>query len=221
MSNSSLAPISYASSIVGFTSFAFTFFTFVRVFWETILTLWSAPKQMVSILDQVRIEIHNERAYFKSALRRTRSRSRSVRRFHEDVTPLKILNGNVRRIHRAFVKLEEPFLDVSTSRAEKDIERESEESVGKDYATMTLGRRWRWMRSKSEILSIAEQVNHIQTQRIACGELIFSIFCITMEYRSMSGTNASFCHQDLSCNSICCLQWAILTSKPGQILPTC
>ena len=89
--SSKLAPISYGSSIVGFTSFAFTFFTFVRVFWETILTLWSAPKQMVGYLDQLRIEIHNERAYFKSALRRTKSRSRSVRRFHEDVTPLKNL----------------------------------------------------------------------------------------------------------------------------------
>ena len=166
-----LAPISYASSIVGFTSFAFTFFTFVRVFWETILTLWSAPRQMVAYLDQLRIEIHNERAYFKSALRRTRSRSRSVKKYHEDITPLKILNSSVRRIHREFSRLEEPFLDVSPSRAEKDVERESEESVNTDYAPMTLGRRWKWMRTKNNIISIADQVNRIQTQRVACGEL--------------------------------------------------
>ena len=163
-----LAPISYASSIVGFTSFAFTFFTFVRVFWETILTLWSAPKQMMAYLDNLRIEIHNERAYFKSALRRTKSRSRSVKKYHEDITPLKILNASVRRIHREFVRLEEPFLNISPSRAEKDVERHSEDSVETDYAPMTLARRWKWMRTKSNIISMADQVNRIQTQRIAC-----------------------------------------------------
>ena len=175
-----LAPISYASSIVGFTSFAFTFFTFVRVFWETILTLWSAPKQMVGYLDNLRIEIHNERAYFKSALRRTRSRSRSVKRYHESIGPLKILNGTVRRIHREFIRLEKPFLNVSPSRAEKDLERDSEESIVTDYAPMTLARRWRWMRTKSDVISIADQVNRIQTQRIACDttNLLMSVSCI-------------------------------------------
>ena len=175
MSSTKLAPISYASSIVGFTSFAFTFFTFVRVFWETILTLWAAPKQIMSYLDQLRIEIHNERAYFKSALRRTRSRSRSVKRYHEDIAPLKVLNGSVRRIHRRFIKLEEPFLNVSTSKVEKHVERDSEESVDTDYAPMTFGRRWRWMRTKSDIISIADQVNRIQTQRIACGESMLQL----------------------------------------------
>lgn len=123
---------------------------------------------MRAYLDNLRIEIHNERAYFKSALRRTRSRSRSVRKYHEDVAPLKILNTTVRRIHRLFTKLEEPFLDISPSEAEKDIERDSEESIGTSYAPMTLARRWKWMRTKSDIISIADEVNRIQTQRIAC-----------------------------------------------------
>lgn len=179
MSNSRLAPISYASSIVGFTSFAFTFFTFIRVFWETILTLWSAPKQIVGYLDNLRIEIHNERAYFKSALRRTKSRSRSVKKYHEDIAPLKVLSGSVRRIHREFTRLEEPFLTIPPSEAEKDVERDSEESFGTDYAPMTLARRWRWMRTKSHIISIADQVNRIQTQRIACDttNLLMSVSC--------------------------------------------
>ncbi len=128
---------------------------------------------MMSYLDQLRIEIHNERAYFKSALRRSRSRSRSVKRYHEDIAPLKVLNSSVRRIHRAFIKLEEPFLNVTPSRVEKDVERDSETSVDTDYAPMTLGRRWKWMRTKSHVISMADQVNRIQTQRIACGETIF------------------------------------------------
>ena len=123
---------------------------------------------MMSYLDNLRVEIHNERAYFKSALKRTRSRSRSIKKYHEDVGTLKILNVSVRRIHREFIKMEEPFLNVSPSRAEKDVERDSEESLRTDYAPMTLARRWKWMRTKSHFISIADQVNRIQTQRIAC-----------------------------------------------------
>ena len=162
-----LPTISVASIIVGFISFAFTFFTFVRVFWETILTLWSAPKQMRDYLDNLRLEILNERSYFRTALRRTRSRSRSIKRFHEDVSPLRILNSSVRRIHKAFNNLEKPFLNETPAASEKDVER-SEDSADVDYAPMTLRRRWRWMRSKGDIISMADQVNRIQTQRIAC-----------------------------------------------------
>ncbi len=167
-SNSSLAPISYGSSIVGFTSFAFTFFTFLRVFWETILTLWSAPKEMRAYMDQLRLEIHNERFYFLSALRQTKSRSRSVKKYHQDVSPLRILNASVKRIHRGFNRLEEPFLNNPPESTEKDIERSTESDEGTDYAPMTLRRRWRWMRSKANVISMADQVNRIQTQRITC-----------------------------------------------------
>ena len=164
---SSLPTISLASSTVGFISFAFTFFTFLRVFWETILTLWSAPKQMKGYLDNLRLEIRSERAYFKSALRRTKSRSRSLRKYHEDVGPLKVLNSTVRRIHREFNRLESPFLAESLEKSEKDIER-SDVSDEADYAPMTFSRRWRWMRSKDDIIKMSDQVNRIQTQRIAC-----------------------------------------------------
>lgn len=211
--SSKLAPISYGSSIVGFTSFAFTFFTFVRVFWETILTLWSAPKQVVGYLDQLRIEIHNERAYFKSALRRTRSRSRSVKRYHEDIAPLKTLNSSVRRIHRAFIRLEEPFLNVSPSNAEKDVERDSEESADTDYAPMTLGRRWRWMRTKNDIISIADQVNRIQTQRVACGVLFLSILYRKRVLRIATGAKGFSHLYDLSCDYAPCLEPATLIQK--------
>lgn len=159
--------ISLASSTVGFISFAFTFFTFLRVFWETILTLWSAPKQLRAYLDNLRLEIHNERAYFRSALRRTRSRSRDVKKYHEDLGPLRILNSTVRRIHHEFNRLEAPFLMESPERTEKDVEK-SEDCAETKYAPMTFGRRWRWMRSKSDVISLADQVNRIQTQRIAC-----------------------------------------------------
>ncbi len=73
----------------------------------------------------------------------------------------------VKRIHREFNRLEAPFLIASPERTEKDIER-SDVSDDTEYAPMTLLRRWRWMRTKSDIISLAERVNRIQTQRIAC-----------------------------------------------------
>ena len=117
-----LAPISYASTIVGFTSFAFTFFTFVRVFWETILTLWSAPKELERLLDNLRLELHEERAYFKSMLRRQRSRSRGPK-MHSDLGPLRLLNETVKELMNEFKKLEEPFLNEPAEEKEKDVER--------------------------------------------------------------------------------------------------
>lgn len=118
-------------------------------------------------MDNLRLEIHNERAYFKSALRRTKSRSRSIKKYHEDVQPLRVLNATIKRIEREFNRLEAPFLMDSPEKPEKDMER-SEASEDTDYATMTFRRRWRWMRSKSDIISMSDQVNRIQTERIAC-----------------------------------------------------
>ncbi len=163
---SQIAPISYASSIVGFTSFAFTFFTFTNVFWNTILTLWSAPREMKQHLDNLRSELQGERAYFKTTLRRARSRSRG-NRVHEDLGPLKLLSDSIKSLLQRFKHLEEPFLNESPDEKEKDVER-SEESVRGDYRPMTLILRWRWMRTKSEIVSMFDTVNRIQTRRIAC-----------------------------------------------------
>ena len=138
-----LPTISYASIIVGFLSFAFTIFTFVRVFWDTIFTLWSAPKQMKLYLDNTRSELLGERAYFKSALRRSRSRTPKKNKEHmyDDSEVIKLLNGTTKNLLRAFEELEAPFLERPGRPDEKDIER-SEERFRVEYAPMTLGRRW-------------------------------------------------------------------------------
>ena len=139
----SLPKISYASVVVGFISFAFTFFTFLRVFWATILTLWSAPREMTAYLDNLRSELHEERAYFRAMLRRHRSRSRGRRRdsVHDDLAVIKLLNDSVKNLMRRFKDLEAPFLMGTPEQQEKDVER-SEESVRGDYAPMTIARRW-------------------------------------------------------------------------------
>lgn len=122
MSNAGIAPLSYASIVVGFTGFAFTFFTFVRVFWEALGTLWSAPKEMERLLDNLRLELHGERAYFRSVLRRQRSRSKSMKS-HVDLEPIRLLNDSVKTLMNDFKKLEEPFLNEPPEEKEKDVER--------------------------------------------------------------------------------------------------
>ena len=136
-----LPSIAYGSSIVGFISFAFTFFTFVRVFWQTILTLWAAPREVTQYLDNLRSELHDEREYFRVMLRRQRSRSRGGQkeRVHDDLMELKILNESVKSLMRSFKKLEQPFLAESSDMQERDAER-SERSVPGDYAPMILSR---------------------------------------------------------------------------------
>ena len=122
MAPQNIAPLSYASIIVGFISFAFTFFTFVRVFWETILTLWSAPKELQRVLDNLRLELHEERAYLKSMIRRSKSRSRG-RKLHTELGPLRLLNDSIRDLMKDFEKLEEPFLSEPAEGMEKDVEK--------------------------------------------------------------------------------------------------
>ena len=122
MAPQGLAPLSYASIVVGFISFAFTFFTFVRVFWETILTLWSAPTELERVLDNLRFELHEERAYLKSMIRRSKSRSRG-RKLHTELGPLRLLNDSVRDLMTEFKKLEDPFLSEPADIKEKDVER--------------------------------------------------------------------------------------------------
>ena len=162
-----LSPISYGSIIVGFTGFTFTVLTFVRVFWEIILTLWSAPEEMKSFLDNLRSELQGERAYFKSMLRRQRSRSGRWRSVHDDLSVIVLLNDTVKDLMHQLKTLEQPFLTESADQKEKDVER-SKDSILGEYAPMTLRRRWHWMQTKDEIKAMAIQVNRIQTRRIAC-----------------------------------------------------
>ncbi len=163
-----IAPISYASSIIGFISFTFTFFTLLNVFWASLGTIFSAGKQVHRSFDNLRAELRGEREYFKRALKQSRSRSRGDARMHSDDAPLRLLNDSVKDLMRDLKRLEEPFLKESPYRRELDIEKSDRESLKGDYAPMTLRRRYIWLRSKDEVVTLATQVNRIQTRRIAC-----------------------------------------------------
>ncbi|KAL9024012.1 MAG: hypothetical protein Q9196_006828, partial [Gyalolechia fulgens] len=126
---SEVSPISYASTIIGFLSFAFTVFTFLRVFWESIQTIWSAPKEIRQLLDNLRTELYGERAYFKNAIKQARSKSRNSTRDSPDIAPLSILNDSIESMMRDFRDMEAPFMHDPEGIEDLDIEKSGNVSL--------------------------------------------------------------------------------------------
>ncbi|KAL8656466.1 MAG: hypothetical protein Q9210_000259 [Variospora velana] len=162
-----IPPLSYASIIVGFTGFAFTFFTLVRVFWDSIQTMWSAPKELRQLLDNVRTELYGERAYFKNAIKQARSKSKSSTREDPEITPLSILNDSIKTMMRDFREMEAPFLADAEDRQGLDMEKSGGVSLRGNYARMDIRRRYIWLQTKPDFNDVANQVTRIQTRRIA------------------------------------------------------
>ena len=164
---SGLPPISFASIIIGFLGFAFTFFTFIRVFWVSIQTMWSAPKQLRQLLDNLRTELYGERAYFKNAIKQARSKSRKSTRETPETVPLSILNDSIRTMMSDFRALEAPFLDDDEDSKDLDIEKSGKVSLRGDYGRMDLRRRILWLQTKDDFMVIQDQVTRTQARRIA------------------------------------------------------
>ncbi|PSN67290.1 hypothetical protein BS50DRAFT_465539, partial [Corynespora cassiicola Philippines] len=76
ISHTTLAPISLASTLIGFISFAFTLATFFNVFWSSLRTIHGAPSQINDYLSTLKQGLLQERRH----LRRVRRRLRSSRR---------------------------------------------------------------------------------------------------------------------------------------------
>jgi hypothetical protein len=76
ISKSTLNPLSFVSTIIGFISFAFTLATFLRVFWSNLQTISSAPGQINDYLSTMKQGLLEERRH----LRKVRRRRKSMRR---------------------------------------------------------------------------------------------------------------------------------------------
>ncbi|KAL8806754.1 MAG: hypothetical protein Q9182_001152 [Xanthomendoza sp. 2 TL-2023] len=161
-----LLPISFASTVVGFISFAFTFFTFLRVFWETLQTMWFAKKEVRQTLDNLRTELYGERAYFKNAMLEAKSKSKASTRESTELTPLSILNDSISTMMADFRTMESPFLDRDDDE-DVDVEKFGKVSLRGDYGHMNLRRRTLWLHTKADFMDIQNQVTRIQARRIA------------------------------------------------------
>lgn len=122
---------------------------------------------MKGYLDNLRTELYGERDYFKKAMRQVRSRSKSNPREHVDCAPLKILNDSVRHLMQDFKRFERPFLEVTQKEEDKDVEKSEESPYRVKYASMDFRHRYIWLRSKNDIIALADQVTRIQSRRIA------------------------------------------------------
>lgn len=114
-SHATLSPISLASTILGFISFALTLATFFRVFWENLQTFFNAERESRNILVTLRIELAEETESLREIRRHQRGRDGS----HgvdvlsgpvlDDLT-LRNMMSSAKRLTRRFEDLEKPFL---------------------------------------------------------------------------------------------------------------
>lgn len=128
--------------------------------------MWAAPKEVKGYLDNLRSELYGERDYFKEAVRSSKSKRKGAMRSHTDIGTLKILNDSVKHMMREFKKQEEHFLRDPPSKKEMDVEK-SDFTVRGDYVDMGIGLRYVWLRTKPDVIALADQVTRIQTRRLA------------------------------------------------------
>ncbi|MCJ1294117.1 hypothetical protein MMC34_005674 [Xylographa carneopallida] len=161
--------ISTASSIVGFVSFAFTFFTFIRVTEGAIMTVFSAPTEAKDYFGNLRQELWELREDLRKASRRNRPRRGSDHKGSGsslESGSLRVLQDTVKRIQRDFRVLERPFL-LDPERDDPDIDSAwAHYNLRTNYCDMDLSHRIRWLRSKSRIVNMAQEVSRIMVRRI-------------------------------------------------------
>ncbi|GAM83122.1 hypothetical protein ANO11243_011080 [Dothideomycetidae sp. 11243] len=113
-SHGTLLPISLASTIIGFISFAFTLATFFRVFWANLSTLSHADSESKSILSTLRTELDEERLSLRELKRHQRARGPNHADLVDgpklDYAALENLQVALRRVARRFDEIERPFL---------------------------------------------------------------------------------------------------------------
>ncbi|KAL2351081.1 hypothetical protein BJ546DRAFT_855806 [Cryomyces antarcticus] len=111
---STLAPVSFASTVVGFISLAITLLTFIRVFWDNLMTLASAPQEVEDYKGNLKQELYEERSNIRAMKGRIKSSDKdNVTRDGyplSEATRLKIQSDAVRHVVRDFERLERPFL---------------------------------------------------------------------------------------------------------------
>lgn len=114
--HSTLAPLSLASTIIGFVSFSFTVATLLRVFWGNILTILNAHDEIHDLLSNLRVQLYEERQSLRNLRRHNkewgkRRRSKGLPLPRLDDLTIRSMQDTLRHLARRFKALERPFLD--------------------------------------------------------------------------------------------------------------
>lgn len=115
---STLAPVSFAGTIIGFISFAFTIATFLRVFWENLMTLYSAPSEAHEFLTNLRVELYEEKASLRALRRHHRMRAmggprladRASRDAELNEAAIRTMQDSLRHLIQRFKDIQRKFL---------------------------------------------------------------------------------------------------------------
>jgi hypothetical protein len=194
-SGGSLPPISYASIVIGFVSFTLTLLTLLRVTWDNIQTLTSAPNQVYFSLANLQQSLYEERDALRRAAK-VRSHSRRYSgtskygdplvdpyahnhgRYEDGPTTgadMRVLQETVRKLCRDFKRLEKPFLrELAGVNGDKEFDgdvneryRYRESGFEDDYEQMTLAHRFTWLRTKSAVDNLWVRLERVQLRRMA------------------------------------------------------
>ncbi|KAH0291658.1 hypothetical protein M436DRAFT_43469 [Aureobasidium namibiae CBS 147.97] len=114
--HSTLAPLSLASTIIGFISFSFTIATLLRVFWGNISTVLNAHDEIHDYLSNLRVQLYEERQSLRNLRRHNkewgkRRRTRGLPLPRLDDLTIRSMQDTLRHLTRRFRSLERPFLD--------------------------------------------------------------------------------------------------------------
>lgn len=136
ISKGTLAPISFASTIIGFVSFAVTVATLLRVSWDNLATISAAPTEIPDLLGNLKAGLYEERRNLRRTLRwqRRRRRSTSGRRGEKDPQRTTredelgdqttiIMRDTIRHLLQRFRALERPFLADDAAEKRKKARR--------------------------------------------------------------------------------------------------
>ena len=134
------------------------------------MTIFAAPREARDYLDNLRQDIYELREDLKKANKRHRPRSnsepKSGSRTSFETGALRVLNDTMKHLQREFVKLERPFLEEP--RDNEDIDSPWMHYTARvSYCNMNLSQRFAWLRSRAEVIDMAQRVDRIQTRKIA------------------------------------------------------
>ncbi|KAI5211920.1 hypothetical protein AUEXF2481DRAFT_26793 [Aureobasidium subglaciale EXF-2481] len=118
--HSTLAPLSLASTIIGFVSFSFTIATLLRVFWGNITTVTNAHDEIHDYLSNLRVQLYEERESLRNLRRHNkdwgkRRRSEGLPLPRLDDLTIRSMQDTLRHLTRRFKTLERAFLDQESA----------------------------------------------------------------------------------------------------------
>lgn len=182
-SEATTAPIFFASTIIGFVSFALTAATTLRVFWENLETIKAAPREIDDYLGSLKVGLYEEREHVKMLRKHIRRRGSSRNRGEKggsssiyavgdidgDVST-KVARDSLRHMIRSFHDIERPFLRYPHEKSQDEEgywESERDDFYHTDYRECGLRERWLWLHRKQSVVTMLQSLSRIETRRMA------------------------------------------------------